>query len=631
MKRMNHVGLLAAIFSLLSSHLLAVGTENSAGLGYISAETMRPALTRDGIIDVESATTKQKKDFEAGLWFGYSDDPIVYNRLTNGELVREIDVVNHRVGGSLMGAYGFNDWFELGLELPLVLFQSGATNIPGVAAANNLTEVKSFALGDLRLRPKFNIFSQEDSRVNFAIIANLWLPTNTPRGQWAGEEGLRFSPGIAFSKTHPKSGLRWAINAGLNFRDPFHIESLDLGQDFDLRAGIGYSLKKHVNVPLALDASVRTQAQLYPNPFSDESDYENGLEANVGLNYDIKDRFNIFAGYGRGFISGPAIPDWRVFAGLRYMKNTDRDQDKDGIINAKDACPTEAEDTDGFEDTDGCPDIDNDGDGLNDDGDKCPNEAEDKDGFEDADGCPDEDNDQDGVSDANDACPDEKGDKARGGCPVKDTDGDGLNDDEDKCPNDKGTKELNGCPIPDADEDGIADADDKCPKLKGLKAYAGCPDTDGDGIADNIDKCPKEQEVINGVDDEDGCPDKGKSLVKVTKEKIEILDSVYFDSGKDVIRNRSFGLLDQVATTLNHSPQIKKVQVEGHTDSAGADDTNQTLSQARAEAVVKYLVSKGVSSNRLSAKGFGETQPIADNGTASGRAQNRRVVFTVVE
>ena len=100
---------------------------------------------------------------------------------------------------------------------------------------------------------------------------------------------------------------------------------------------------------------------------------------------------------------------------------TDDDPDKDGIVGAADKCPNEAEDKDGFEDADGCPDLDNDKDGIPDATDKCPNEAEDKDGFEDADGCPDPDNDKDGIPDATDKCPNEaetqNGFQDADGCP----------------------------------------------------------------------------------------------------------------------------------------------------------------------------------------------------------------------
>ena len=102
-------------------------------------------------------------------------------------------------------------------------------------------------------------------------------------------------------------------------------------------------------------------------------------------------------------------------------KTADVDNDGDGIPDAQDKCPKEAEDKDGFQDDDGCPDPDNDGDGIPDAADKCPNEAEDKDGFQDDDGCPDPDNDSDGVPDADDKCPDEpetkNGFQDEDGCP----------------------------------------------------------------------------------------------------------------------------------------------------------------------------------------------------------------------
>jgi outer membrane protein OmpA-like peptidoglycan-associated protein len=81
---------------------------------------------------------------------------------------------------------------------------------------------------------------------------------------------------------------------------------------------------------------------------------------------------------------------------------------------------------------------------------------------------------------------------------------------------------------------------------------------------------------------------------------------------------------------LKANPQIAKVRVEGHTDSVGSDETNLTLSQGRAESVMKYLTDKGVDASRLEAKGFGESKPLADNKTEEGRAKNRRVEFVIV-
>ncbi len=121
------------------------------------------------------------------------------------------------------------------------------------------------------------------------------------------------------------------------------------------------------------------------------------------------------------------------------------------------------------------------------------------------------------------------------------------------------------------------------------------------------------------------------ALVVVGEKKLELADKVYFQTGKTTIRTVSYGLLDEVASVINGHPEVKKIAIEGHTDSVGKASFNTKLSQGRAEAVRKYLVEKGVEPSRLSAKGYGESQPIADNKTPRGREQNRRVEFKIAE
>jgi outer membrane protein OmpA-like peptidoglycan-associated protein len=122
-----------------------------------------------------------------------------------------------------------------------------------------------------------------------------------------------------------------------------------------------------------------------------------------------------------------------------------------------------------------------------------------------------------------------------------------------------------------------------------------------------------------------------KTKTRVTAQRIEIYEKVHFETGKAIIKPESYALLDEVAEAINTHAQIKLVEVAGHTDDVGNLQANQELSQERAQAVLDYLVGKGVATGRLQAKGYGETRTIDTNETAEGRAKNRRVEFNILE
>ena len=209
-----------------------------------------------------------------------------------------------------------------------------------------------------------------------------------------------------------------------------------------------------------------------------------------------------------------------------------------------------------------------------------------------------------------------------------DSDGDGVVDAMDKCPGTPAgtTVDATGCPV-DSDGDGVPDAMDKCPGTPAGTAVdaSGCAlDSDGDGVTDALDKCPG---TAAGTQvDASGCPHTALQSGATSWT----FDEISFDVGKADISSASYPLLDQIAAALGARPELKVV-VEGHTDNTGSRRGNMNLSQKRARAVVDYLVGKGVSPSRLTAKGYGPDRPIADNGTKLGRAKNRRVRFTKVE
>ncbi len=257
------------------------------------------------------------------------------------------------------------------------------------------------------------------------------------------------------------------------------------------------------------------------------------------------------------------------------------------------------------------------------------------------------DTDGDGIYDKDDACPEVAGLAAFNGCP--DSDGDGIEDGKDSCPNEAGSKEMNGCP--DSDGDGIADKDDACPNEAGLAALAGCPDADGDGIADKDDACPSEAGPAENkgcpwpdkdgdgvLDKDDICPDVPGTVANngcpevteaVQKTLLDYAKTILFDTGKASIKKESEDVLKNIVAILAEYKN-SKFTIDGHTDSTGSAKNNQRLSEERAYSVMNYLIENGVASSRLSATGYGEDRPIADNNTNQGRRTNRRVEINLV-
>ena len=568
---------------------------------HFPVERFRPAIDGTGVLDVDSGQVGQHLQWTVGAFANYALNPLVFVD-ENGE--RAGSLVAHRIGLDVIAAVSLFDWLELGIDVPAVLFQTRDDSVDGILT--NPGDLAAVGIGDLRLLSKVRLLRARSGQgVDLALIPAITVPTGFPggsSGNYIGEGQLTFAPEVAvsrdFGEDEPNgAGIKLAANIGYRLR-PQERQFLNVIVGHELTARLGGAWRVS-SLPLQLEASANAATRAF-QPFTSGFE-ENPLEVIGGVSYDVMPHLRLTAGLGKGIVSGVGTPDFRALLGVRLIPVVDDDRDHDGIKNAADNCPDDPEDKDGYKDDDGCPDVDNDADGILDINDKCPDVAEDKDGFEDEDGCIDPDNDKDGVLDVDDKCVDEPG-----------------------------VPELQGCPVRDADEDGLADDVDRCPQQPGPTSARGCPDTDGDGFVDPDDKCPLEAEIINGVDDEDGCPDAGKTVVKLTKDKIEILDKVYFDVNKDIIQARSYGLLDQVATVLRSHAELTMVRIDGHTDSDGKDADNLDLSDRRANAVQRYLVGKGVSGTRLQAVGYGETRPVKPNTSKANKEENRRVEFVII-
>jgi OOP family OmpA-OmpF porin len=297
---------------------------------------------------------------------------------------------------------------------------------------------------------------------------------------------------------------------------------------------------------------------------------QNPVEADLAVALPLGGSLSLVLGAGAGVWPGRegyGAPIVRLFAALHFAVEPE-------------PCAFGPEDYDGYQDDDFCRDPDNDGDGIPDDADACPNDAEDYDGFADGDGCPDLDDDADGLPDALDRCPHQSEDR------------DGFEDED-------------GCPEPDNDEDGIADA---------------------------VDACPMDPEDRDGFQDSDGCPEPGPepTSITVSEGRILVSERIYFEYDRDTIRAVSTPVLDQLAQVIQGLGGGVQIVVEGYTDDAGNPAYNLDLSYRRARAVVEYLRSRAVPSQRLDFIGYGAARPLGPNDSAEGRALNRRVEFRLV-
>jgi outer membrane protein OmpA-like peptidoglycan-associated protein len=291
------------------------------------------------------------------------------------------------------------------------------------------------------------------------------------------------------------------------------------------------------------------------------------------------------------------------------------DKDGDGVLDDVDECPKTPITM--SVDRKGCP-KDSDHDGVRDDKDKCLKTSL---GVEVDDlGCP-LDTDHDGTVDTIDRCPNTPPNTivSTNGCELKeDKDSDGIPDDIDQCIDTaKGTEvTATGCPV-DKDKDGVFDTEDQCKNTPAgtIVDIYGCGDFDRDKVSNFKDKCPNTP--LGTKVDKYGCP-------------FSVRLDIKFQTGSSYILRKYIKNLDAFIDYFNKYLKEYKAEVQGHTDSIGGFNSNRIISQSRANAVYNYLISHGVSKDRLSYKGYGESQPIATNETAEGREANRRVQVKLI-
>jgi OmpA-OmpF porin, OOP family len=592
------------IASLLGPLALAASTlvsarDASAQTPPIALNRFDPAPAGDRMFGVPSPFAAGHPGVHVMVLGEYAHNPLVIARRSTGDVVGAL--VAHQMFLHINATLALWHRLAINVDVPIALAQAGDSP---AAAGQAYVSPSSAQFGDLRLNLRVRLFGEYHDPFQVGIGGSLWLPTGADnsfvsdkkvrglpqaiiggraadRVVWSFAVGPEIRPGQTFAQTQQGTMLRMGAGFGVLLGDERQIQ---IGPEVSAALTLEGIEKRNINVEALVDFRARFL-----------HDFEVGL------------------GAGPGFSAGIGTPDFRGLLMLAYTQEQKKpvpDRDGDGIADDVDACP----DTKGVASEDpkkhGCPP-------------------------------PPPDRDEDGVADDVDACPDEPGlpseDPKKHGCPIpKDRDRDGILDKDDACPDEKGVPsedpKKHGCPPPppDRDHDGILDKDDACPDLAGMRTEDprtnGCPDTDGDNILDPEDACPLEKGARDPDPKKNGCP-----VVHVIEGEIVILEQVQFDTGRSTIKKVSNPLLDKVAEVLKEHTEILKIEVQGHTDNKGLRVANKILSQNRAKAVMAALVKRGIDKKRMTAKGYGQEVPIADNKTAEGRQKNRRVQFKIVD
>jgi outer membrane protein OmpA-like peptidoglycan-associated protein len=584
--KMCHRGWVAAALAAALVSVLGGASSASAqnGSAQIDLNQYRPAeLQTDGWA-TSTADGQGHKRFGIMVYMDYNDDALVFERQDTGGTA---SAVHRQLTGHLFWNLGLADHLVLYMDIPYHFIID-----EGQGAADVLTGDYAYLLpngghfGDVYFGARGNIYGTRFDVFQIALQATMTVNTASladDQQKYAGQ--IETNPDGSIDRSPSLGGwfeLLMTFNAGDHVRIPLQVgyklgtqgqtvtNDLFVGNEFTYGGGLLFMIADD-KFMLSAEAFGRTAANSTVAWWTRE---ETPVEVLGGFKYLNPKGFLIGVAGTGGVTPGYGAPDWRGLGTIGYTmpeKEEVKDADGDGILDDVDQCPNEPEDIDGFQDEDGCPDLDNDGDGVPDASDGCPNDPEDIDGFQDEDGCPDPDND-----------------------------GDGILDVDDQCPNEPGPAENKGCPQ---------------------------PDRDGDGVPDRIDNCPDEP----GTVENQGC--QAPQLVVIGAEQLEIREMVYFQTGSARLQKRSWALLDNVAKVMLAHPEIELIRVEGHTDSTGSLKTNMRLSKARAQTVVRYLITKGgVAKERLMAEGFGPTRPLVpDAKTRDELAQNRRVEFHIAK
>ncbi|MDP3278907.1 MAG: OmpA family protein [Deltaproteobacteria bacterium] len=547
-----------------------------AGDSFFASEHPRTPATGAGVVRV-------------GILGDYALRPLVFTpREASGTNPMSAGVVDHLISLRLQASVDIQRRLGLNFDMPFAVPVAGS-----LSRALQGGVIEGFSVGDPRFGARLRLAGEADRTplsVYLGAQAFFGFLLSSQRSQLVTDEALR---GRAYLTLAGRGGpVRWSLSTGYHARPRHVVQGAVIASELYLNAGVSVALMQD-RLSVGAEAWVQTLA---------ETAFASGniaAEVIAIAKYAPCSWLELSAGVGPGITRAVGVPSLRglvgvtltPFDGSRVPQRTPADDDafaraESSARSARAERNTPSQDPVNIQESRvalapcslGAPcdpaTLDADHDGILLPVDQCPNEPAGSSPDPERPGCPDGDQDHDGVTDHRDECRTE--------------------------PQGSTADPLHlGCPLQDRDGDNVADRDDHCPDVAGA---------------------PSRDPARNG------CP----SLVQMSSGELRILQPVFFDTGRATIQRRSFEVLQAVADALAARTDVRRLSVNGHTDSRGNLELNVDLSVRRATAVMLWLAEHGVEPQRLEAHGFGPTQPIADNATADGRERNRRVAFRVL-
>ncbi len=582
---------------LLTSVLAQVTTDGA--IPDLNAQLFRPSIDSASMMWTDESLRAPDRYTMGRFALQYVNDPVVYLN-DDGE---RTDLVSSLWQLSLLGAHTRGP-LRLGVDLPVYLRSDSALGTES-------------GIGDLALDLRYTVRDRRTSPTGLATVLRFTLPTTTVEAPLGSRSlGWEFAL-VADKQLGPNTLL--AMNVGTRGLPELELENVNWGDQLILRAGLGHSLNDSTG--LSLDLAGHFTYGEFDNPAG------RPIEAMVGGWNRTEGNLTLRGGVGAGLNSGIGAPTFRMVFALAYEPDGERDTDLDGVMDSADDCPFSAEDPDSFEDEDGCPD----------------------------------------PTPVRVLLTNRNGEEVEGSWRMAEYVGDTTGGPVRIEPGSYSLEARADGYAPQAIDIQIP-AGGEFPLTMELVPVGGfllvsVVDSAGEAVpeaswravgtvftdmsigeAHGIDPGaysitvfatgyrPAKQKVSIVVAEESSLEfTLQTSKAHIKAERIEISESVHFETNEAVIKEESHGLLDDVAAILDAHPELAKVRIEGHTDGDGDHNANLTLSHQRAQAVADYFAAQGIDPERLVAVGYGEGKPVVPNNTPENKARNRRVEFHVAE